>query len=233
MKQLTNKEFVYITPLLVIITYLSAFEKGKPTCKRYLFNVFLYLITSLSVYIATTSLPDGIIPVEKFGLFLHLLILCGLFFMLHKIKNQFLKHIILLCILIYLGYITKEYYELFEAEDINFAIIQTFILLCIGSAIAYFKPQVFTEKRHSLLIGTLFISFISMLFDYAINRKRRIIWSYLFVIIFFLFIMFDMKTVFIHSKTCSSSKPPDYINQSLDIFLDVINIVNNLLLIND
>ena len=60
------EHFRYITPVLFVITYLSAFEKGKPTCKRYLVNALLYLLTSMSLYIATLSFPDLGIRLNSF-----------------------------------------------------------------------------------------------------------------------------------------------------------------------
>ena len=45
--------YYMLTPVLVVITYLSAFKDGKPICKRYLVNCLLYLITSFSIYISS------------------------------------------------------------------------------------------------------------------------------------------------------------------------------------
>ena len=221
------EHFRYITPVLFVITYLSSFEKGKPTCKRYLVNALLYLLTSLSLYIATLSFPDAEIP----GLisFMGVIILVIL---LVTVKNILLKHIILIVLIVLLGMMLKSFYDKYEEDDIDYAALQTFIFLLIGTVIAYIKPNLFTDKRHSYLYLFLLLSIASMILDYFINRRIRKLWSYIFVIIFFLFIMFDMKQIFVHSKTCSPKNPPDYILESYEVFIDLVNIMNNLLRIN-
>ena len=52
MDQLISSDKINIlTPALIIITFLSSFKGGKPTCDRYIINYFLYLLTSISLYI--------------------------------------------------------------------------------------------------------------------------------------------------------------------------------------
>ena len=221
------EHFRYITPVLFVITYLSAFEKGKPTCKRYLVNALLYLLTSLSLYIATLSFPAVEIP--EFIDVIGIIILVGL---LVLVENVLLKHIILIVLIILLGMMVKSFYDKYEEDDIDYAALQTFIFLLIGTGIAYIKPNLFTGKGYKYLFLFYSLAFLSMILDYFINGRHRKLWSYIFVIIFFLFIMFDMKTIFVHSKTCSPKNPPDYISVSFDVFIDLVNIMNNLLRIN-
>ena len=227
------EHFRYITPVLFVITYLSAFEKGKPTCKRYLVNALLYLLTSMSLYIATLSFPDLGIRLNSFPGMMFFIFIIILVILLVTVKNILLKHIILIVLIVSFAMMLKSIYDNYEEDDIYYAALQTFIFLLIGTVIAYIKPNLFTDKGYKYLFLFFLLSFSSMILDFFINGRRRKLWSYIFVIIFFLFIMFDMKSIFVHSKTCSPKNPPDYISVSYDILLDLEFIMNNLLRINE
>ena len=48
--------FNFITPFILLLTYFSAFKNGKPTCDRYLINSFLYILSSLCIYISVLNI---------------------------------------------------------------------------------------------------------------------------------------------------------------------------------
>ena len=56
--------------------------------------------------------------------------------------------------------------------------------------------------------------------------------AYVAVVLFTLFILYDTKRVQENSKTCVEGKA-DYINESLNLFLDILNIFQNLVMIKE
>ena len=65
---LNDNLYFLLTPLLIGTTYLSAFENGKTTCKRFTTNYFLYLLTSLSIYFSALKAYDkNIVKVQLMG----------------------------------------------------------------------------------------------------------------------------------------------------------------------
>ena len=83
------------SPLLVFITYLSAFKNGKFTCDRYLVNHFLYLLTSISIYFTSVK----VVQKQKIKLdMMHSLgiglLVILLLFSFYLIKNTFCFQII-------------------------------------------------------------------------------------------------------------------------------------------
>ena len=47
-----------LSPILMGITYMSAFKNHKPTCDRYMLNYFLYLITTIVLYLTFSELNE-------------------------------------------------------------------------------------------------------------------------------------------------------------------------------
>ena len=63
-----------ITPFLMVITYLSAFKDNKPTCDRYILNYFLYLVTSIVLFLTMGDLTEEYLFTDgRYSLILSLL----------------------------------------------------------------------------------------------------------------------------------------------------------------
>ena len=99
--------YYMLTPILTVITYLSAFKDGKPICNRYLVNCLLYLITSFSIYISSYHYSKDNIDIKPSHAILLSISTLFMVIALLYAKNQATKHIIWLLILITLGIVGK------------------------------------------------------------------------------------------------------------------------------
>ena len=73
-----------IIPILFGTIYFSAFKNGKQTCDRYFINYFLYLLTSLTVYLYSSNELDFGITGDSIKLLLTTLVIIGLLFEFSK-----------------------------------------------------------------------------------------------------------------------------------------------------
>ena len=108
-----------IIPILFGTIYFSAFKNGKQTCDRYFINYFLYLLTSLTVYLYSSNELDFGITGDSIKLLLTTLVIIGLLFGFYMTKNIFLKHIIWFSIIVLLGIVGKKYHEKFDEKEIK------------------------------------------------------------------------------------------------------------------
>ena len=90
--------FNFITPFILLLTYFSAFKNVKPTCDRYLINSFLYILSSLCIYISVLNIEKQHNLIQNqnrslyylIGLIISLLCLFAIF----NTQNILLKHLI-------------------------------------------------------------------------------------------------------------------------------------------
>ena len=59
------------------------------------------------------------------------------------------------------------------------------------------------------------------------NVKRPKAFAYILIVLFIFFLLYDTKKIQINAKNCITSKA-DYINESLGIVLDILNLFQNL-----
>ena len=91
-----------ITPFLMVITYLSAFKDNKPTCDRYILNYFLYLVTSIVLFLTMGDLTEEYLFTDgRYSLILSLLGSIGIIIALHYTNNVWIRH------LLWIGLITS------------------------------------------------------------------------------------------------------------------------------
>ncbi len=111
-------------------------------------------------------------------------------------------------------------------------------MFIILSCIAYLKPEYISLKLGPillvLLIAGIFVELFSLLlFRNSIVKGNRPplfkVMSYIFIVLFMLFILYDTKRLQINAKNCINA---DYIKESLGLFLDIFNIFVRLLSLN-
>ena len=59
------------------------------------------------------------------------------------------------------------------------------------------------------------------------NAKRPKAFAYILIVLFIFFLLYDTKKIQINAKKCITEKA-DYINESLGVILDVLNLFQNL-----
>ena len=218
-----------LSPLLMLLTYLSAFKDGKLTCDRYLINSFLYLITSISIFFTSSKVLNDqniqINNIQKMGLSLLLLVLV---FSLGFVRNNTIKHIMWFAILVLFSLVLN--YEKYDKELIEdtFKKMLLIILLCVLIAIQfpqYIKPSMGTV----LVFGLLFVIVFRIIDTFFFNQKYNTLISSIAVFIFSAFIIYDTDRIMKDAKECVKSNNPDYLDNMINMFLNLMNLFNNLL----
>ena len=230
MDEIFSKEKLQIAiPILFGTIYFSAFKNGKQTCDRYFVNYFLYLLTSLSVYLYSSNELDFGITKNAIKGLVAVILLFGLLFAFHKVDNIYLKHIIWFSIIIILGIIGKKYHEKFDEKEIKSVLKKLIIILvvCVGIALTF--PNLLKSSFEvALLFGLIITIILSIVDRYFFDKKYSKTLSYVIIFIFSFFVMYDTKRVMEFSKKCSSGKT-GYLENVLDMFLNIINLFSNLL----
>ena len=163
-----------------------------------------------------------------------ILLIVGLLFI--PPEMFFTKHILYIFEIILLGLFLYPLYVKNEGlfKQVGFT---TLIILIILSAITYFAPYLVKESWGTYLMFSLLALIVARcveLFMTYRNKERpsnysRII-SYVAVILFSFFIMYDTKKLIVNAQKCVR---PDYINESLNLFLDSLNMFSSLYHIQD
>lgn len=212
----------------------NAIKDKQFTCNRYILNTYLYVILSLNLialqvlfmeYFNVNFMPSWIVFL---GIFI-LTIICVI--ALHKIspKKIILKHVIWV---LFLGLIGLSFYPMYllyinQKHLILSAIITTLLLFLGLSLLAYLRPDLISLSWGPvllvILIGIIIMELIvGLLFSNGETRNwlLRMI-SYLVIILFMVFILYDTKRLQINAKKCVVA---DYIKESMGLFLDIWNI---------
>ena len=141
------------------------------------------------------------------------------------------KHLVWLAWITIMSYII---YPLYQKNEVLFEMIkmQTFFVLCFFTAFTFWKPHLVSltwgTTLVSILLGLIFVRFIMLFFP----RQRMLQYaiSYFSVVFFSIFLLYDTKILIKKAKACVKA---DYINDSLGVVLDGLNIFTNLFRLRD
>jgi len=235
MDQLNSKNLSFLSLSLIIVTYLSSFKNGTPTCDRYLINNFLYLLTMISIYITSiTTLDEKNIKSDSKISFVLMLLIFGLIFVYSSVKNTLLKHIIWFIMLLSFSYISKRLYDKYDKKQIKKVIFKLMVILLVCVAIAFSFPQLIKPKLEIALIFAGFILILMRLIDIIfLNKEYDSLITSLIIFVFSGFMVYDTDRVMKLKKLCSTAVPADYLMNTSNLFLDILSIFDNLLLLED
>ena len=103
-----------------------------------------------------------------------------------------------------------------------FSVVLIALILCIF--ISYKYGHLLKDGGYKYLVYLLLITIIISIIDFIfISKTQNIICSYIFIILFLGFLLYDIKFIFQRKARCNASNV-DYIDSSLDIFLDTLNL---------
>ena len=218
---------IFPIALLSIGILQNSIKKGRFTCNKFLFNVYLYIfLTFLLVSLSVKKMST--LNIQKFSFFGLFFLSLGLLITTMTLPPRylFIKH------LIWFLWILTISYTLFPLYMINHKLfeivkLQTFIILCFFTALTFWKPHLVSLTWGStlsvLLLGLIIVRFIMFFFP----RQRRINYalSYFSLVLFSIFMLYDTKKLIKKAKQCVKA---DYINDSLGVVLDSLNIFSNL-----
>ena len=232
-KLLSSCLTILLTSFFIAKNSLS-FNPIRFHCPNYMLNSYLYLILSMSILISTIFTLEHI-KVDLNKLFAgntRFLLLILSFILIIGVTiispNYFLtKHILWLLFIAVSGIFL---YPLLVENKLAFyhTASTTFLLIAVLTLVTFIKPDMIKDSYFMpLFIGliTLLISRISsnLLSNWGFidNNKFGKIYSYITIILFSLFTMYDTKEIIKNAENCIN---PDYINQSLNLFLNSLNI---------
>jgi hypothetical protein len=233
-----------IIGILIVAIYNSAFKGGRFTCNRYILNSYLYILLVLVLIMLEVLYLDY----EKFNsvnIFKHfsglwgtigmLVILVGVLLILMKIHPKFviLKHLVWIIFSLILGILVYPFYQKSKAENTLVGVMFSLIsILIVFSAVAFIKPEWISLSWGPILcfilLGVIIFSIINRLINKDNKKYQRPKWlSYFVIVLFIFFLLYDTKVIQVHAKNCKT-ETADYINESLGIVLDVLNLFQNL-----
>lgn len=229
---LSDNVYFLLTPLLIGTTYFSAFENGKTTCKRFTTNYFLYLLTSFSIYFSALKAYDkNIVKVDRKYSFPLVILEIILIFSLAFVKDQTMRHIIVLLILLIMAYLQKVFLEKIDKNQIEDIIKKMMIIIIICFLIALKFPQYMNNSFLIFLVAGLLFSLLFHFIDFVfLDRKYKSMISSFVVFLFAGFIMYDTNRVIQVGKTCKKGTNPDYLDLVLDMVINVEGLFRNLAL---
>jgi FtsH-binding integral membrane protein len=235
-----TKSFLALFSALLLLVFLSfsialnSFEKQLFTCKRYILNTYLYIILTFNIMailclsLEHNNISFGINLWQFLGIFL---VTIGLIIMLKFIDptNVVFKHFVWLLLILALGLVFYPMFDSIKDKSIILsAAFTTILITLILSAIAFYNPELISFSWGPVLIFLLIAAIImevSLLIiyrkDYSKISNLFRISSYFVIFIFIGFILYDTKMLQVRAKAC---KKADYINESLHLFLDILNI---------
>ncbi len=259
---ISSNEFYFPCVLFIvlcIVIYYNSFDNMGYTCNNILQNTFLYVFASLVLFHILTMFfvkhkfiryMEGLIrTIGPIGfILLFLLLLTGLLylFLIYQTDIVF-SHGLLIILISTFSYLFSYIFILLRINNLYSTVIKSLILGLILVAIGfYFKRDVILEhlkEEHysQLLYIVLFVIFAHILFYaiYGYNKKHRIIYSLIIMVIFVYILLMDTKKILmitepncnkalnicnkdITNPSCNLSDYPSYPQKSFDIFHDLI-----------
>lgn len=230
--------------LIIVGVYNTAFKKGFFTCQHYIFNTYLYILMALVIIsleilsfdlyeLNITSFLGG---TKSFIIFLLLVI--GILVLTMNINPRLvlLKHLTWLVFLTIVSLIAYPAYLRSKSHNTLLPVLLSLVsILVVFSVVVYINPDLVSFSWGPILFFILIGFIIShMIFLFTMkkrttaqNRKYIKLTSYGIILLFIFFIMYDTKIIIVGAKLCQE-KTVDYINQSLGIVIDALNIFQSL-----
>jgi FtsH-binding integral membrane protein len=238
--------------ILVLIYGIYENVNKQLTVNRYIITNYMYIFVGLLLYLLTNTTLELnsfnflIIGNKLLPLFiLTTVLLFGL--MLTPSDNQSIKHLLWVGFIILMSIVGHPIYMLAKEEKIFYKVLITLAILFIGmSYIAYSnKLTIFDGIAPYLLfglIGLIIFQSLDLLFsDSSSKGLETRFWYYSIfgIILFSGFLIYDTQKIIkvggLLEKYCKNKNHlscADYPEKSLSIFLDLLNLFNNLTLVN-
>ena len=234
-----NRDILFYFILIGFVTFgiftnSVDFNPVQFHCDNYILNTYLYLILSWAIVMATNSVlqSNNVALHDLFSgpytiifFLMSLGLLMGVYFI--PPTMFFTKHLLYIVLIMMMGVFLYPYY-INNKKLFNHVGITTLVMLIVLSVISFTFPQLIRGSWGTYLfiglIGLLIGRIAEIFTGYGHNEKRSRIISYISIIIFSLYIMYDTKKIIINADNCVN---PDYINESLGLFLDTLNIFQN------
>lgn len=217
------------TVSFAILTYVSAFKDGKPTCDKYILNTYMYSITYLLLLTYFVMLfaqyPKLIQDLNLLWFLFIALANIGLFFAIVYVSPQQypLKHLLSLLYISSAGFLLSFVFALFGSKAVVYAAWVTVGLFILLSILA-FRFQHMITSRVSLAMVVIFLIMILVellvgMFYPSSRMEKAVILIVLMMVAYF--VLVKTKRMIENKKTCET---PDYVRESIGFIVSIQNI---------
>jgi len=239
-------QYAIVIGLTVFAILKNSFSYNpiKFTCDNYVLNSYLYLILSWAIILAIiTSMSNyGVDPLnDKYQKQMIIAAIVAAIAIVSIASMGPLdiikKHLLYIVLLVALAAITYPLRYIFPNKFYVF-LWQTILILVTLAGISYMYPDLIGESAFGYMMLVLGGLIISGLGELAILYFKPELYSgfygtltgYIGIALFMLFIVYDTNKIQQFAKTCVDA---DYIQQSTDLLLDMLNIMSNLAKVSD
>ena len=226
---------LFLSIVVSFLIYKYAYVKGKLTCNNYILNSYLYILLAILI------VSNMVIIVDKnyqslhyfFNFWILLAFSLGALFLTLTIdpRSTVLKHGAWLLLMLFFGITAWPLYKRTKAANtFQSTLATTFSLVAFLTAIAFYNPNLISLRMGPILVLSLVAGILLSVFSRLLASKKTFTMidyylSYGLIMIFSLFILYDTKKLQINAKKCVI---PNYINESLGIFIDILNLFSNI-----
>lgn len=224
---------------LLIFTNSFRFNPLRFTCSNYILNAYLYIVLSLllMMFCIIANERYDLLPVNWKLYMISALVSFGLLILLLHLnpKNIVSKHFVWLLLLGTFAYTMYPLYQ--NNKELFFKTgAKTLGIVIIFTVIAFLFPSMIKDHWGSYLSLALIAAIVTMIIEQLLTMTKTIdpqsstyrgyqkYFSYALIVLFVFFILSDTKQIIRNSTNCRN---PDYINNSLHILLDSMNIFSN------
>ena len=240
MEDFLLKVLVLLISFIIVsfFIYKKAYISDRLTCNNYILNTYLYIILSIIIVSIIVLSIDKNIDIQNINFRSHFWIIfiftLGTLFLTMTInpQNTIWKHLAWLSFICLIGVTMYPIYMFTKMNNVFLRTLITTLVIVIGlTSVAFYKPEIISLSWGPILITLLAIGIIMKLLNIFMNKNpaSQGRWSYIlsygFVVLFSFLLLYDTKKLQVNAKKCVV---PDYINESIGIFLDIINLFSNL-----
>lgn len=236
-----NRQLMVVAVLIVITTffvYLRSFKDDVPSCDGYVTNVYLYVILGLLL----TAFSVLFIAKRNYAItgtksLLAFVVAITALFAMYSIdpRQALLNHLMWILFIIAISvsvYVVWRYSNL--RGTLTSTLLITLVLVSGLTVLAHARPDLIDLSwgmglTMALLAGILAYVIPMFLGDVGTMTGYYKFLSGFFVFLFMMLILYDTKLLRVKAEKCVI---PDYPTDSLGLFLDIINLFNNVSIIN-
>jgi len=227
---------LFFSLIVSFLIYKKAYIKGKLTCSNFILNSYLYILLSLLLICNVVILADK----TQFDLFrkkgffwVLLFVSIGLLILTMRLDptKTLFKHMAWFLWIVTMGISMYPIYLRSKQNGVFISSLAvTFSIVALLTGLAFYRPDLISLKMGPILSVLLLSGILLQIFTALFQKKKTannisFYMSYGFIALFSMFILYDTKKLQVHAKNCVV---PDYVNESLGIFLDILNLFSNI-----
>lgn len=233
-KLITLLSCIAVLAVLIVTTYINAFKQNKFTCNKYILNTYLYILLAfifITIMVLSLEYRNVDIKMTFWQLIAVFLITLGvlIILMMTPVKYLVAKHLLWLLFILLIGFIMYPLIHQTKNKNIVLSALLTTITLVVTlSFVAFWKPEWISLSwgpvLFTLLLAGIILELISIFIFGTHRDKNTYIYKgfmYFFIVLFSFYVLYDTKMLQVRAKLC---KVADYLNESLNLFLDIVNI---------